>query len=215
MDKIKRLQESISELDINNLSVNKIETIICDFGLVYDLGCDYGEFQHYMVATRSELAVYQTPRQFAECIFELLKHEINTYIEIGIFSGGSYVIMTSFLKWKNPNIECVGVDITEKYLAPELKGNLKGFFRGTSESFRNKKFDLAFIDGDHRYRGIVIDWENVGKNAKMAMFHDINQPTWPDAKRHWDEIKDGKKYMEFIYHTENKPVHGIGLIFNG
>jgi hypothetical protein len=214
MDKIKRLQESIAELDINNLSVNKIETIICDFGLVYDKGCNYGEFKKYMVSSRKELGVYQTPRQLAECIFDVLKLDIHTYIEIGVFSGGNYLIMTGFLKLKNPEIKCVCVDITEAYMEPGTKPYLQGFVKGTSDLFIDQRFDLAFIDGGHKYKEIKKDWENVGKNAKYVIIHDINEPSCPDVKTFWNEIKPNLKFKEYLYQTNNNPCQGLALIEN-
>ena len=214
MKKIEILKESIQKLNVNTISVKDIEDIICQFGLVHDKGCDYGEFKKYMVAQRVDLGVYQTPRQFAECIYDLLQLDINSYFEIGLFNGGSYLIMTEFLKLKNPNVKCIGVDITDKYMLSEVKPLLDGFEMKTSDDFAGKQFDLVFIDGDHRYSGIKTDWDNVGKFAKYVIIHDINQPTWPAVKKFWNEIKTDKKHKEYLYQTENKNVHGIGLIFN-
>ena len=214
MNKIEELKNGINHLNLKDITVTQIESIICNFGLAFDKKCDYGEYKKFMVSQRVDLGVYQTPRQFAECIFELLKYEINTYLEIGLFNGGSYLIMTSFLRWKNPEIKCTGVDITDKYMLPEVKDRLDGFIRGTSSDLKGQHFDLVFIDGDHHYRKIKKDWENVGRYADMAIFHDINERTCPDVKRFWNEIKPGKEFKEYVYQTEGNPVMGIGLIFN-
>jgi len=123
--------------------------------------------------------------------------------------------MTEFLKKKNPDIRCVGVDITDKYMLAEVKEYLEGFNIATSENYKGQSFDLVFIDGDHRLNGIKTDWENVGKYAKYVIIHDINQPTWPAVKVFWESIKTGKKYNEYLYQTDGNNVHGIGLLING
>lgn len=213
MQKIKILRDKISELNPNTITVQDIEDVICEFGLVHDKGCDYGEFQKYMLDKVIDLGVYQTPRQFAECIYDVLQLNIITYLEIGIFNGGSYLLMTEFLKLKNLR-KSIGVDVTSRFMLPQVRPELHDFRIGTSKDFEGKVFDLVFIDGDHTMKGISSDWENVGKYAKYVMVHDINQPTWPDVKVFWDKIKVGKTYKEYLYQTDNKPVHGIGLLQN-
>lgn len=214
MKKIERLKEQIAALDLEAITVPQIEEIICEFGLVYDPGCDYGEFKQYMVGSRVDLGVYQTPRQMAECIFDVLKLNIKSYLEIGLFNGGSYLIMTEFLKRKNPDVICIGIDITDKYMLEEVKPFLDGFQIGTSDDFKGEPFDLVFIDGDHTDFWVNRDWDNVGAPARYALIHDINQPTWPAVKVFWERMKQEKKYSEYTYQTEGKPVHGIGLLYN-
>jgi hypothetical protein len=72
----------------------------------------------------------------------------------------------------------------------------------------------VFIDADHSYEGISTDYYNLGQYAKMVMFHDINDDRCPGVVKFWNEIKEGKKYKEFKYQTNNENVHGIGILFN-
>lgn len=216
IEKIERLKKSISELN-ESPSVIEIEQIICDFGLIYhvpDTAKLYGEFECYANKDLDELGVYQTPRQMAQCISELLKYKIESYIEIGLYSGGSYLIMTEFLKWKNKSVHAVGVDITRRYMKAETIPHIENLHIGTSADFRGHSFDLAFIDADHSYTGVRADWENVGKYARIAMFHDINNDSCPGVFKLWNEIKQEGSVMEYKYHTDGLNVHGIGLIFN-
>jgi len=46
------------------------------------------------------------------------------------------------------------------------------------------------------------------------MFHDINDNRCPGVVKFWNEVKEGKKFKEFLYQTDGENVHGIGLLFN-
>lgn len=214
MNKQEKLITDIASLNTNTLTEEEIIKVICDYGLVNDPGWDVGEWNKYMMKDRNLPGIYQTPKQIAECILELFKHEINSYLEIGIFQGGSYLLMTNFLKLKNPNIKCTGVDISDQYMLAEVKPYLDNYVIGTSKDFKDQCFDLVFIDGDHSLQGATTDWENVGQYAKIAMFHDIVQPTYPSLIKYWNELKQGKIYKEYCYQTTGKDVQGIGLLFN-
>ena len=39
---------------------------------------------------------------------------------------------------------------------------------------QDSPFDLCFIDGNHSYEAVKRDYEAFGENAKIAVFHDIN-----------------------------------------
>lgn len=214
VEKIERMKSSVAAMNPDAVTIEEIERVICDFGLVYDRNCDYGKFSKFMVSDRLDLAVYQTPRQFAGAIHELLKYKLNSYIEIGIFSGGSYLIMCEFLRLRNPGIRTVGVDISTQYMKPETIPYLTGLHIGTSADFRGQRFDLAFIDADHSYKGVKADYENIGAYGKIVMFHDINDSSCPGVVQFWKDVICIKSFKEYTYQTSGKAVHGIGLLFN-
>lgn len=215
VEKIERMKVSVAALNPATVTIEEIERVICDFGLVYwPPANNYGEWAAYMCEDRLDLAVYQTPRQFAGAIHELLKYKLNSYIEIGIFSGGSYLIMCEFLRLRNPGIRTVGVDISTQYMKPETIPYLTGLHIGTSADFRGQRFDLAFIDGDHSYEGVKTDYQNIGPQTKIVMFHDINESSCPGVVRFWNEVKGIKSFKEYTYQTNGKAVQGIGLLFN-
>lgn len=213
LSKNQKLIDNISELNLNTLKDTDIIKLVCNYGLCPEYRPSYGEWNQYIVENMNEEGMFQTPKQIADAILELLKYDINTYAEVGIFKGGTHILMDSFLKLKNPNLKSVGIDIQDKRLTEDIKPYIN-LHIGTSLDFEGQHFDLVFIDADHSYEGVSTDYQNLGQYANIVMFHDINDDRCPGVVKFWNEIKEGKKYKEFKYQTNNENVHGIGLLFN-
>jgi predicted O-methyltransferase YrrM len=63
-----------------------------------------------------------------------------------------------------------------------------------SQVARLGPFDVVFIDGDHSYKGVKLDWKYYGPMGKVVIFHDIRQPRPPENMdlevwKFWDELK--------------------------
>jgi hypothetical protein len=212
MNKVEKLISEIAKLDPENITKDQIIDVACQFGLVNDSG-SYGIYSQYMNKTRRETGIYQQPNQIADVILELLKHKIESYVEIGVFQGGNFLLVTEFLKLKNPKLVCFGIDITDSYMEDYVKPYID-LRIGTSKDFKGEKFDVVHIDGDHQYESAKEDWENLGQHAKICMIHDINQYTCPGVIRFWKELKEGKNVKEFTEHTTNVQMQGTGIVFN-
>ena len=213
LSKNRILIENISKLNLNTIKDTDIIKLVCDYGLCPEYKPSYGEWNKFIIKNRNEGGIFQTPKQIADAVLELLKYDINTYAEIGIFKGGTHILIDNLLKLKNPDLKSIGIDIQDDRLTEDIKPYIN-LNIGTSSDFKGQAFDLVFIDADHSYEGISTDYYNLGRYAKMVMFHDINDDRCPGVVKFWNEIKEGKKYKEFKYQTNNENVHGIGILFN-
>jgi hypothetical protein len=79
-------------------------------------------------------------------------------------------------------------------------------------------FDAVLIDGDHRYAGVLADWEAYRDIAPIVAFHDIagDGETTKDGlglpvevPRLWNEIKGEFEHVEFIGAASTM---GIGVL---
>jgi cephalosporin hydroxylase len=81
-------------------------------------------------------------------------------------------------------------------------------------------FDAAFIDGDHEYRGVLLDWKNYGPLARIVAFHDVGwikpddyqNSKMVEVPRLWAELKQAYRHEEFIDYSEG-PTYGIGVLW--
>jgi len=81
------------------------------------------------------------------------------------------------------------------------------------------RYDVALIDGDHRYCGVKADWLNYGPMANVVAFHDIagtgerersGARHEVEVPRLWQQIKGGYVHQEFVAPDSTM---GIGVIF--
>lgn len=81
-----------------------------------------------------------------------------------------------------------------------------------------QQLDFLFIDGDHTYEGVKMDFEMYSplvRRGGIVGFHDIAEQTIKnecEVNKFWNEIKRNYKYREFIYDLSTTK-YGIGLIY--
>ena len=73
-------------------------------------------------------------------------------------------------------------------------------------------FDVVFIDGDHSYEGVKLDWQMYGPLGKMVIFHDINPVNRLGVSHLWDEIAGCRQFAEEFIAKDSKM--GIGRVFD-
>ena len=191
--------------------------LIRAFGLTFEKKHpeDYGDDQKYMNGP-GETGIYQTPSQFAKYLIYLSHQNINSYLEIGVYQGGTFLFTFNYLSRFTGGFTATALDITAKYMRNDIIPHIK-LTIGTSRMLKGNTYDLVFIDADHAYEAVKEDFNNVGVFAKICAFHDINNHQCPGSVKFWNEIKAKQGAIEFLTNSQNKCIHGIGLIhmYNG
>lgn len=173
---------------------------------------------------------WQYPKQFAPYLIHLSQYPIQSYLEIGVRHGGTFLITLNYLKKFNTIQKGVAVDIIKNNTLQshcEQTNNLQFLqIDSNCQSFQNfikkeKRIDLVLIDGNHEEIYCRKDFEAVKDHANLIAFHDIVSNACPGVVKVWRETK--KKYInefefyEFVEQYEsvkirtNQSFLGIGL----
>jgi hypothetical protein len=179
-----------------------------------DRGNYYGE--KYKDHLSFEGGLWQMPEELADLMVFLSDKKIESFLNIGTFNGLTFNLLSDFL-YSFGCKKCITID-PHNY-NPPIDERFE-YLTLTSDNFKDQVFDLVFIDGDHSYNGVKKDYENVGRLAKYCIFHDIDDDfvryginNDGGVPRFWEEIKNEKKYMEFIDNSKPIKVMGIGIVY--
>lgn len=176
--------------------------------------------------------IWQYPNQFARYMQYFVEKAptIDRYIEIGVRHGGTFALTTTLLKRFNPNFKAaVAVDLID---CPPLIGQMVGklpilYVKGNSRSpafaewLADKSFDLALIDGDHSYDGVLNDFRLMRERSRIMVFHDVNSRVCPGVVQFWRALQafwsmPGFEISEFLDTYDDTPVAGpylgIGVV---
>ena len=193
-----------------------VANLVRAFGIVQWGAPAFGHDEKFKNASVDMAGIYQTPDQIAKALVYLSDFKINSFLEIGVFQGGNFIFMSEYLKRFNPGIKCLGIDPTD-FLNPEIHAIIESedwltFCKVTSDDIGEvkQKFDLVFIDGEHRDGWAERDYNNVGKYAKICMIHDIQETTCPEIVGFWQKLR--KEKVEFLDYTSEVPTQGIGIV---
>lgn len=176
----------------------------------------------------SPVYIEQIKSEIRDLLKYLKEYDIQNYVEIGTFFGGTMWIFSNFMP---PNSRLVTVDLSPKY-GPDIHSKIPAkngqmcrwihadshwekTIRDIEDIFQTKQIDLLFIDGNHFDVELDFDqYKHLVKRGGFIVFHDIN-PMGPehnigDVPKFWAKIKDNYRYAEFIAGNPNG--YGIGLI---
>ncbi len=187
------------------------QKLFCDKG-VFNNGSLYEE--KYTPYVSFDSGLWQDPDEFAELLLYLQDKDIKTFLNIGTFNGVTFNFLSDFLNKKN-KCKCITID---PYNHNPIKDSRFYYYDHTSEKYINTKFDLVFIDGNHAYDYVKLDYENVGQYSNFVVFHDINDDVIRKIEQgggvpiFWDEIKENKNYIEIINKNKKINTMGIGII---
>lgn len=181
-----------------------------------------------------ELGMVQSRYEIEEAAYFLMAQQIKDFVEIGTDRGGTFLVWSkisdpSGLKisidwargpWSHPdcdvekrnqklkslgeNVHLIEGDSHKEHIRYKLEDVLKG-----------KKVDFLFIDGDHSYMGVKLDYymyKDFVKPGGWIGFHDIKPTEFHHENgcfvdEFWDEIPQQK-----FWFMSQESYGGIGLI---
>jgi len=142
-------------------------------------------------------------RTIACFAMSLQRKKQSRYLEVGIYGGGTI----KFVKDHAKGIDCTGIDLFEdfhknqnnthigntfsKEMVQDFLGSDVRLIKGDSSLVlsdlhkNNEKFDLIFIDGNHKYEAVKKDYEQallVLDESGFIAFHNCSTHGKPD----WD-----------------------------
>jgi len=164
----------------------------------------------------TQKGIQQKKNEFIEFLKLCQGKKYKSILEIGAYSNGCTHAYNKLFE------QVVSLDLIHR---GEKINNVK-YITGDSHSeiiikevVSAGKFDVIFIDGDHTFEGVSLDYNCykhlLNKGGAIA-FHDI----WESVDcisqnchvyKLWNELKNKFNYIEFG--SENKTWAGIGVIF--
>lgn len=232
MDKIRDSIRRIVEFDWVNATEKEIEDILPTFGMNDEYPEEMpNQFKEYM---GWGVKLWQYPNQLSKLLTFLKGKRINSYLEIGVRYGGTFIIINELLKRYNDYVESHCLDIIppseilhiyqhefvrEPFHYHRMESQ-NPFIYETISGVKSikplKKIDLVFIDGCHSYTCVKQDYFTALMfGAKYIVFHDIVNKSTPGNQLVWRELKKiHKKTYEFTeqYEGMNGKYLGIGVV---
>lgn len=223
--------KAVKNFDWKNSTEKEIEEVLPTFGMNDEQKFEMpSEFDNYM---GWGIKFWQYPNQLSKLITFLRDKEINSYFEIGVRWGGTFIIINEVLRSYNPHIESYANDFIP---ASEILDTYQKKFEGNQFAYLQMdtswvylfyelgpkihkpipQIDLVFIDGCHMYWCIKEDYQRaLNLGAKYIIFHDIVSQSSVPSRIAWNDIKKKhKKVHEFIdqYNSVKGKYMGIGVI---
>lgn len=165
--------------------------------------------------------IEQNEREFNELLDAIEVLQIESILEIGVFRGGTLSRLSS----RFPYATVIGIDpnpMIERW-APEW-GDMHLIIGMSQDAETRRKalrhnedrlFDVIWIDGDHMFEAVELDWYWAKDHArKMVAFHDIKDHNndMIEVYRVWDQIHADERYNTREISHEGE-VWGIGVVY--
>lgn len=149
--------------------------------------------QHQADADSQHQGLYQDPLQIGAAMAYLARQRVRTYLELGVWSAWTTVLMSAHLSRFVPEGAFRGfaVDITARRISKTTHAMLTQLdvsfvyrdglimhslhkSRGTRhQNHPPRLLDLCFVDGSHSYSGVRKDYDELASHCRFMMFHDV------------------------------------------
>ena len=187
--------------------------------------------------------IQQKKNEWISFIKEISKNgKLKNCLEIGCYDGCTTVFLSNFFenlitidqqiqprfdefKYTHNNSNLFGSEyIKTKCNFNYISGSShdKNTYDKVKNTLNGNKLDLLFIDGDHSYNGVKLDFNmyyDFVKDGGIIAFHDIHRSNFHEnhgcyVHDFWDElIEDGKNNIVFFDSDASDLWGGIGLIY--
>lgn len=172
----------------------------------------------------SAVETLQHPWELEQLLHLWDRLDAQNALEIGVWDGGT------LRHWLTSGLSCVEVvaiddemrhadDWHTIALTARTKLTLiQGKSQDTAvvdQAREHGPYDFVFIDADHSYDAGRQDWDNYSPMVApggMIAFHDIRRYEHGDLDRLWEEIKPGRRTVEFHDRT-GAEWGGIGVVW--
>lgn len=217
--KLENCLKQIRDEKIDNLkNVDYLEKILPTFGIDPSLKRIGTLPLNLEPFCDKDIGFAQYPNQFSRYLKELSDKRIESYMEIGVKFGGTFIITVEYLNRFHPIKKAVCVDVRPESENLKKYKKIRDFeyYQMDSRSDKAEKlfdgvlFDLCLIDGDHSYDGCYGDYTKYKKTSKHVAFHDIVM--MDGVVKTWEKVKkESKWYLEFTQQYDIDPVIYEGI----
>lgn len=183
---------------------------------------------------RGYLRPIQEPAELLSLLQDVIRLNPCKVLEIGTAIGGTLYLWTRFSR---PDATIVSIDLRggkfgggysfarslvyrrfarERQRLHLLRADSHDRFTlDEAKRLLGEKIDFLFLDGDHTYEGIKMDWEMYSplvRSGGIVAFHDVaGNYDSIRVKQLWDSIKADYSHAEYILRSDG--LYGIGVIF--
>lgn len=183
-------------------------------------------YMHHNPGKCPKTGLWQTPQQLAGAMLLLSSKGITSYLEVGPATAWTSTFLVTYLS----RFGLTSARLVDAYslLDDSLPSMWKAFnlpieytlFPLEQEIVPLEQlrptYDLVFIDGNHEWKHVNMDFNHYGPLARILMFHDINDRSCVDVVRFWKTLREKHgaewTFHEFTMHPNNFRLMGLGIV---